>query len=93
LTDLGNGLGLAGFLLGVLRDTLSLETFSFGVIFVITSEEIDFIVVIRSSRGRSSRTTQECLTSGAGAGERGKLGTIRFDVGVPPRDMGTARRR
>lgn len=90
-TDLGDSLGFVGLLRCVLRNTLSLDAFGLRVILLVTSEEIDIVVVVCSGRGGRS-TTEECIPRAARAGERSKLGGVRLDMGVPPGDVGIRRR-
>lgn len=97
-THLRDGLGLVRLLRGVRGDTLRLDARGLGILLVVVgTEEIDIIVVFISSlagrRGGSGCiSTEESVSRGAGARERGELRGVRLDVVVPADDVGVGRR-
>lgn len=94
--NLGDRLRLVGLLSLVSCNTLCLELLSLSVLLlVIGSKQVDLIVVLSLSFGRSGRSgrANEGLASGAGARESLELGGVRLDVGVPAADGGVLRLR
>lgn len=81
---LSDGLGLVSLLGIVGSNTLGLDPLGLSILLLIVrAKEVDFIVVLLSSRG-GSLTTEEGLTGSAGSREIGVLSTVRLDVLVPP---------
>ena len=90
-THLGDGLGLVGFLGGVLSNTLSFDPLSLFILLFVGSEEIDLVVILSSCGSGCLLATDEGFTSGAGSGEIGMLSAVRSDVLVPPGYGGVSR--
>ena len=84
---LGNGLWLSSLLDIVSSDTLSLDTLSFCILFVIViAEQVDLVVVFRLiGLGGSSvlGASNELFASSARSGERSVLSSVGSDVSEP----------
>ena len=52
-TDLGDRLGFIRFLGSIRSDTLGLDPLGLLVLFVVRAKQVDIIIIIFSSRGRS----------------------------------------
>ena len=93
-TYLRGNLGLRGLLSVVGGKTLGLDTFSLGIFFFVRAEEVNIIIVLFRSLGRSSSrgsTTKESFTGFARAGKGAELSLIRLDVSVPAGNMWVGR--
>jgi hypothetical protein len=86
-----NGLWLVGLLGSVFCQPLLLELLSLGILLLVVRAEKVNVVLLgsNSSRAGSSNRTVGVCALGLVAGERVELGSVRLDVSVPARRVGS----